>query len=57
MIRQALEKKLGKKLSDGQFKDIMQMATDDIRVNRIDFNKKTRLEDVIIIAQYCYLVL
>lgn len=57
MIRQALEERLGIKLTDESFKEIMQMATDDIKANRIDFNKRTNLKDVLIIAQYCYLIL
>lgn len=50
MIRQALEARLGIKLSDESFKEIMQAVTDDIRVNRIYFNKKTSYKGMLIIA-------
>lgn len=42
MIRKLL-KELKIEMSDQEFKEILQMTTDDIRENRIKFNRRTYL--------------
>lgn len=49
MIRQFLISN-GINVNDTEFKDIMEIATDDIRVNRIAFNKKTSFNEVLLIV-------
>ncbi|WP_368489286.1 hypothetical protein [Clostridium sp. BJN0013] len=38
-------------VTDQEFKEIMQITTDDIRENRVKFGKKTSLEQMFIIAK------
>lgn len=38
-------------LTDKQFKEVLLMATEDIKFNRIGFNKKTSLHDTITILE------
>ncbi len=55
MIRDLVEAAVGK-ISDDEFKTVMQMTTDDIKFNRIKFKKMTYLQQVIEIAEHCYKV-
>lgn len=40
----------GINVNDTEFKDIMAIVTDDIRINRIAFNKKTSFNEVLLIV-------
>ncbi|MDP4179065.1 MAG: hypothetical protein Q8900_12090 [Bacillota bacterium] len=55
MIRQDVEKKLGLRLSDSLFKHSLDMATKDIKFNRIAFKKRTTLKQAIEITAICAL--
>lgn len=55
MLRKMLESRVGK-MSDKQFIRVMQNTTDDIKFNRIRFKKMTYLEDVLEIAEQCFIV-
>jgi len=50
MIKALLEKEIGQSISDADFAVIMQMTGDDIRFNRIGFNKRTNLKEFLSIA-------
>ncbi|MCR3758884.1 hypothetical protein KYB31_07760 [Clostridium felsineum] len=56
MIREYLEKK-GIKMTDSEFKVLMEVATNDIKFNRIGFHEKTNLNDVLSISSLCYKVI
>ena len=43
--------KIHHNLTDKQFKEVLLMATEDIKFNRISFNKKTSLHDTIDILE------
>jgi hypothetical protein len=49
MIRQLL-KEFGAKTTEQEFKEILQITTDDIRENRIRFGKRTSLKQMLTIA-------
>lgn len=53
MIKQLLEKKLGRKISDSELKESLEMATDDIKFNRIGFKKITHLQDTLLVVEQC----
>lgn len=55
MLRKMLEAKVGI-MSDEQFRRVMENTTDDIKFNRISFKKMTYLEDVLEIAERCFIV-
>lgn len=44
------------KMTDEEFKETMEIATDDIKFNRILFNKRTNLRNVVIISKRSYKV-
>jgi hypothetical protein len=46
MIRQRLEALVGR-ISDSLFSDVMEITTDDIRVNRILYQQRTSFDSVI----------
>lgn len=52
-LREKLELIVGP-LSDQQFKEVMEIATDDIKVNIIGFGHKTDIDTVIKIAARCF---
>lgn len=56
MLRKILESKLGP-LTNAQFAEIMDLATTDIRVNRVAFKRRANLHDVIEIAVSCHVAL
>lgn len=59
MIRSALEKFAGKRLNDEDYKLVMAMATDDIRVNRVKgiVPKRTSMGEAVHIAIRCMIAL
>lgn len=57
MFKKLLEKRVGQPISDSDFREILIMATDDIKFNRIGFKKHTNLKKALVIAEYCYLAL
>jgi hypothetical protein len=56
MIRKRLES-VGIKVSDQEFIEGMGIVTDDIRENRIKFNKKTSIEQLLIIALRTFFIM
>lgn len=50
MIRQ-LFRNAGIEMSEQEFKEVLYMATDDIRENRIKFGKRTNLQQMFTIAK------
>ncbi|GCD13171.1 hypothetical protein [Clostridium tagluense] len=50
MSKKLLEQRLGQTITDAEFKIIMEIATDDIKFNRIGFKKYTSLNYVLDIA-------
>lgn len=56
MIKQLFQN-TGIKVTDPEFKEIMQITTDDIRENRVKFGKKTSLEEMFTIAFRAYKVM
>lgn len=56
MIKQLFQN-AGIKVTDPEFKEIMQITTDDIRENRVKFGKKTSLQQMFTIALRAYRVL
>lgn len=57
MFKKLLEKRVGQTISDSDFKEVLNMATDDIKFNRIGFRKHTNLREALVIAEYCYIAL
>lgn len=55
MIRKILEED-GIKLTDDDFYEVMEMATWDIKFNRIGFKKKTDSNEMIDIVKICCVV-
>lgn len=56
MLRKLFENG-GIKVNDQEFKEILQITTDDIRENRIKFGKRTNLNEVSCIALRAYKVI
>ena len=50
MSKKLLEQTIGQVISDAEFAIIMEIATDDIKFNRISFKKYTNLNYVLDIA-------
>jgi hypothetical protein len=53
MFRAKVEKSIGKKLSDSDYKLATDMAKDDIRFNKIGFGNKTPLKETVKITAMC----
>lgn len=53
MLRKILESITGP-MSDADFRETLDLATDDIRVNRVGFNQRTSLLVIIDISLSCY---
>ena len=53
MLRTILESTLGP-MTNSQFAEVLELATTDIKVNRVDFGKRTSLSVVVDIAISCY---
>ncbi|OAA93039.1 hypothetical protein [Clostridium coskatii] len=56
MLKQLFED-VGIEVTDQEFKEILKMTTDDIRENRIKFDKRTNLNEVSRIALRAYKVI
>lgn len=56
MIKRLFEKS-AIKITDDELEEVLQITTDDIRENRIKFEKKTSLEQMFTIALRVYCVL
>jgi hypothetical protein len=56
MLKKLLEKSFGR-IPAPAFKEIMDLATTDIKVNRIAFSRQTSLQDAVEIAEICRTVL
>jgi len=53
MIRKILELDLCP-MTDSEFREVLELATSDIKANRIDFCKNTNLSEVVEIAKLCF---
>ena len=56
MLRRILESTLGP-ITNSQFTEIMDLATTDIKVNRVNFGKRTSLKYAVEIAGRCCIAL
>lgn len=56
MLRKILESKLAL-LTNAEFAEVMDLATTDIKINRIDFCKQTSLAEAVEIAAQCYVAM
>lgn len=56
MLRKILESTYGP-ISDSQFAEVMDLATTDIKTNRVDFGKRTSLSDAVEIAGSCLIAM
>ncbi|MBC2722656.1 hypothetical protein [Desulfosporosinus sp.] len=55
MLRKILELDVGSMI-DSEFREVLDLATSDIKTNRVDFGKRTRLSEVVEIARICFRV-
>lgn len=53
MLRKILESIAGP-MTDEDFRETLDLATDDIRVNRVSFNQQSNLPIVVDISLSCY---
>ena len=53
MLRKILEFDLGP-MTDSEFREVLDLATSDIKTNCIDFGKRTSLREVVEIAESCF---
>lgn len=53
MLRKLIESRVGP-MFKAQFAEVLDLATTDIKGNRISFNKQTSLSDVVEIARRCF---
>ncbi len=51
MIKEMLEQKLGQPITAAEFAVVMEITTDDIKFNRMNFKKKTNLNELLDIAE------
>ncbi|EGW40684.1 hypothetical protein [Desulfosporosinus sp. OT] len=56
MLRKILESNLGP-MTDTEFEEALDLATTDIVVNRIAFDKRTSLNEVVEITERCFISL
>lgn len=56
MLKLILESILGP-LTNSQFVEVMDLATTDIKINRVEFGKRTSLHDAVEIAGSCFIAL
>ena len=52
MLRKILEQTTGQ-LTDTEFAEVLDLTTVDIKVNRIGYNERTSLRDVVRVAGIC----
>ncbi len=53
MLRKILELDLGP-MTDSELREVLDLATSDIKTNRVDFAKRTSLPKVLEIAELCF---
>jgi len=56
LLRKVLEAALGQ-MTDAEFSEVLELATTDIKTNRVDFGKRTSLAEVVKIATISFIVL
>jgi hypothetical protein len=56
MLRKLLERSAGP-ISTDVLKEILELATIDIKINRIRFARRTSIREAVEISEICYLVL
>jgi len=52
MLRKILELDLDS-MTDFEFREVLDLATSDIKANHVDFGKRTSLLEVVAIAEMC----
>jgi len=52
MLRKILEFDMDP-MTDSEFREVLDLATSDIKTNRVDFGKRTSLPEVVEIAESC----
>jgi len=55
MLRKILELNLGP-MTDSEVREVLELATSDIKINRVDFGKRTSLPEVVEITELCFRV-
>lgn len=53
MLRKILELDLDS-MTDPEFHEILDLTTSDIKINRVNFGKRTSLPEVVEIAELCF---
>jgi len=53
MLRKILKLNLGP-MTDSEFREVLDLATSDIKTNRVDFGKRTSLPKMVEIAELCF---
>jgi len=53
MLRKILELELDL-MTDSKFREVLDLATSDIKTNHVDFGKRTSLPEVLEIAESCF---
>lgn len=56
MLKTKIEALLGHEITQSEFVQAMEMATADIKFNRIGFNKKTYPIDMLLVVAKCHQV-
>lgn len=56
MLKKILELTLGS-MTNTQFSEVIELATSDIKTNRIDFGQRTSLSEAVEIATSCFIAL
>ncbi|MBC2721811.1 hypothetical protein [Desulfosporosinus sp.] len=56
MLRKIIETKTGP-LTAAQFAEVMDLATTDIQINRLNFGKRTSLSEAVEIAAGCFIAM
>lgn len=56
MLRKILESKLGP-ITTAQFAEVIDLATTDIKINRLSFGKRTSFSEAVEIAAKCFVAL
>lgn len=53
MLRKILELDLGP-ITESELREVLDLATSDIKINRVDFSKRTSLPKFVEIAELCF---
>lgn len=56
MLRKILESNLGP-MTNTEFEEVLDLVTVDIKINRVNFGKRTSLSYAVEIARSCFIVL